>query len=106
MANALQFDAAFYERPLPKQNEYLFALAASQNEALRIMQEERNAGLVIITRLTSAVQNAQNALDQQKTISTNMGLKANADNQSNGERIRDLERKLEELGGDLNSVGQ
>lgn len=104
-ARPLQFDDRFHERPLSKQIEYLKKLSASQNDALRIMQDERDAGIVIIKRMEQAVQNAQIAFDQQKTISTNMIGKANADNQVNGERIRVLERKVGELGGDINSVG-
>lgn len=98
----LAFDEKFQERPIKAQLEYMHKLCASQNDALDIMQKERNEWLEKAKELEFKVKNAENNFYAQKAIAETMITKANSDNQVNGERIRDLERKVGELGGDIN----
>lgn len=99
---ALVFDEMFYLRPIKDQLEYMMKLCASQNDALDIMQKERDMWLKKALQLEQSVENAQQAFDIQKNIVGNMVTKANDDNQVNGERIHELEKKIGELGGHLN----
>ena len=98
----LKFDGAFEERPLKDQIAYLHKLCASQNEALDLMQKERNALSVQNVFLTSQVANAEKAYYIQKDIVMNLVTQSNAEGQETNLRIHDLEKRLEALGGDIN----
>lgn len=94
MLKPLLFSAEFEKRTPAKQIEYLKKLAASQNEALTLMQEERNTlrdqGIVKDVML----RNAQTAVDSQKAVVMNLVTKANADSQAVSQRMVELEARV------------
>jgi predicted nucleic acid-binding Zn-ribbon protein len=86
----------FFEQSPKKQVSYLHRLASSLNHALDLMQKERDkyAGEVLV--LKQSVDNAQKALDIQKTITRSMIEGANADGQEAAERIHELEAQIKD----------
>ena len=100
-APKLIFKEGFDQRSDKEQIEYLKKLCAAQNEALDIMQKERNEWRDKAKVFEQQVANAQQNLDVQKKINIDAITQQNADNQQNHERIRQLERKIGELGGNL-----
>ena len=53
-----------------KQLEYVKALASSQNEALELLQDDRNEKVAEISKLEQLIVNAEQALHIQKAINT------------------------------------
>jgi len=98
-APALVFDERFHARPKEDQIDYLKKLCASQNQALDLMQQERDKWLSEAKKLEQAVANAESAFYIQKNITQNMVTQSNADDQDTAERIHELEKKVKELGG-------
>ncbi len=103
----LKFDDRFNERPIKDQLDYLHKLAASQNDALDKMQNERNALAQEVVRLKAQLQNAETALVIQKNITRDALTKQNEDNQAAAERMHELEtrvkaqdRVIKDLNGD------
>lgn len=101
-APQLVFDEKFAKRPAADQIDYLKKLCSSQNHALDLMQQERDALQKDNALLKQAVENAESAFYIQKDIVANLLTKTNADDQQTHERIRDLEKRLEAQGGDIN----
>ena len=99
---ALIFDERFQDRSVNEQLKYLKKLCDSQNSALDQMQNERNALLVKNRQLEYSIEQAEKAFYIQKDVVKNLFNKTNADDQETHLRIRDLERKVEELGGNIN----
>lgn len=97
----LKFDPKFAERSIEDQLAYLHKLCGSQNTALDLMQTERDEWRRKATRLEAAVKNAEDAFYIQKDIVKNLVTQTNANGQDTNNRIRDLERKVGELGGSL-----
>ena len=102
MSKQLFFDEKFSERPINDQLDYLTKLCGSQNEALDLMQKERNDWMEKCKVQERSLQNAEAAFNNQKDIVNNLVTKSNADNQENGQRIHQLERMVGELGGHIN----
>lgn len=98
----LEFNKKFHERPVKDQLDYLHKLCDSQNTALDLMQKDRDKWMAKAKRLEAAVKNAEEAFYIQKNIVGSLLTKTNADDQQTHDRIRDLERKVGELGGNIN----
>ena len=96
MPNPLHFSPEFNERTPDKQIDYLKKLAAAQNEALDLMQKERDAlrdeGIIKDVML----RNAQIAVDTQKGVVMNLVTKSNSDGQDVAARILELETRIKE----------
>jgi len=90
----LIFDPEFDKRPLPAQIDYLKKLAASQNHALDLMQQERNVLAVENKILKEQVGNAEQAFHIQKDIVNNLITQNNAEKQMINDRINELETRI------------
>ena len=96
-APTITFSKDFYERSNKDQMGYLVKLASSQNQALDLMQQERDALAARISLAESQAKNAATALDIQKAVVQNLVTKSNQDEQDNAQRIRELETQVREL---------
>lgn len=95
----LSFGQKFSNWNTGQQLEYLKKLAASQNEALDLMQKERNKLAVEVAKLKRQVKSAEDALYIQKNINRAAITKQNADVQEAGQCIQELKEKLREVCG-------
>lgn len=89
-APLIKFTEDFKSSSALEQNNYLVRLASSLNYALKLMQDERNAGLDAIALMQQQLTNAQQAVEIQKQIvNTNI-------TQSN-QRINELSTTVAQL---------
>ena len=105
----LIFDDKFAKRTQSEQLEYLQKLCAAQNQALEIMQKERDEWRDKALKLEQNVQNAETAFYAQKEIVTNLITQKNEEDQKIAQRIHILEDRIKAqdktirtLNGDLN----
>lgn len=82
------------DRTVPKQLEYFKRLATTSDQALNLMQKERNALLVKLDVAHRQLQNAETAFTVQKNISRDSITGSNAELQSMGARIQELEAQV------------
>lgn len=101
---ALKFDPEFAKRPLLGQIDYLKKLCASQNQALDLMQKERNEWRDKAIVLEAQLLNAQQAFDTQKMIVAELITKTNADDQQTAQRIFDLEDRVRALDAEIEAL--
>lgn len=95
----LEFDERFKARPVAKQLEYLHKLVASQNDALDLMQKERNDWREKAWVLEQSVANAQKAFEIQKAIAANLITVSNETQQDAAASIHELEETVRALKG-------
>lgn len=93
----LKFDPEFDKRPASAQIDYLKRLAASQNNALDLMQKERNVLLVENQLLKEQLGNAEQAFQIQKAIVGNLITQNNAEKQTINDRIIELKKRVGDL---------
>ena len=91
---ALVFDGEFNKRSQKDQIAYLKSLAASQNQALDLMQKERNEWRDKAHKLEEGVKNAEAALYTQKDIARNLIEQRNQEEQQTAVRIHELESRV------------
>lgn len=99
-AGLLAFDARFKERPVAEQLEYLHKLAASQNNALDLMQKERNALRAQVVELQASLVNAEEAFQIQKNIVADLVTVSNETQQDAANSIHVLEDEVRSLRGE------
>lgn len=90
----ISFGKKFYEWPDKKKIGYLTTLCSSQNHALDLMQQERNALRDQVSAMEQQVANAQSALDIQKGVVRSLVDKTNQESQGVAERIHELETRV------------
>ena len=93
-APSLVFGLDFFKRTPADQIKYLKKLAASQNEALIGMQDERNDLRKKLNIANASLENAQSAFDAQKLIITGLVNKSNSEGQDIASRINELETRV------------
>jgi hypothetical protein len=93
-APPLHFGEQFFKWDSAKKISYLSELAASQNQALDMMQQERNMLAEQVKVLNQQLENLDSALAQQKQIMRDALTKQNEDDQQASVRIQQLERQL------------
>lgn len=82
MAKLITLGKQFHGWPQQKQLNHLHALASSQNEALDMMQRERDALADKVRILSAQVESCQQSLDIQKQIVFDNITQSNAEKQA------------------------
>lgn len=94
MPKPLTFDPEFDKRKPADQIGYLKKLASSQNEALDMMQKERDELVQKLKVAQTQAASAEQAYYTQKEIVANLITQSNAENQGIAERIHELESRV------------
>lgn len=106
MAKLITLGKEFQRKSADEQVNYLHKLASSQNQALDMMQNERDALLQKCSHLERQLANSEQNLQIQKKIVMDNITQGNADrqslieqNQALGERVRAQDGVIERLNG-------
>ena len=96
-APTITFSQDFFMRPRKDQVDYLIKLASSQNQALDLMQKERDVLAQRVSVAEALAKNADEALLIQKGVVQNLITKTNSDGQDTAQRINELEAQVRRL---------
>ena len=92
----IRFSDEFHAKPPREQIIYLEKLASSQNEALDLMQKERNQLAVRVTTLEAQLKGAENNLMITKNIMQKNLTDTNTEREDRILRVQQLEKALKE----------
>lgn len=90
MPKMITLTPKFYDQSEAEQVKHLHKLASSLNEALDMMQNERNALQAKVAVVEAQLKSCEQNLEIQKTIVTNSITQDNAKNQAQIETIQEL----------------
>ena len=100
----MKFSEEFYAKSKTAQIEYLVSLASSQNNALDLMQKERNQLATELNTIKGQLKSIETSMTVNKQIMQNSLTGFNAEKDGYIKRIQELEAEVRTLKGDKKAL--